>query len=306
MGTEAIELVQNYDPDKAMFPAYVSEKLDGVPLRFVKITTFPFWQALTRQNKVAKGMQHIEVHLPQLITTLGGSITGEMYIRGKAFKDISGLVRDLKPHPELVLHVFDADIHNDPQAPYLARLEALRDRLEDWAAASGKAVSDLPIRLIPGMVVQSPRDAEEAFAAIMNANPTAEGVVLHHVLKEYKPGKRLWSTQRIKPVPTIDLRIVAFEEAVSSDNGQGLGMVGRIIAELNTLRDGKMHTQNIGVGPGALNHAQRKMLWLLSTTGKYKPAIAEIKYMRDDTYDALRQPTFVRWRDDKSSPDALA
>jgi hypothetical protein len=113
----------------------------------------------------------------------------------------------------------------------------------------------------------------------------------------------------MKPVPTIDLLVVGFEEAHSED-GNPLGMVGRVNAEYNTMgfdTEGAVHNyQIIGVGPGALNHTERKNLWRMYKQGKFTPRIAEIRYMRDDSYDALRQPTFKQWRDDKVNPDVLS
>lgn len=90
-------------------------------------------------------------------------------------------------------------------------------------------------------------------------------------------------------------RQVGFEEAVDK-YGKPKGMVGR----LDVLYKGKV----VGVGPGALTHKERKDLWESVRKGEQKIAIAEIKYMPDDTYEALRQATFVRWRPDKETPDA--
>jgi ATP-dependent DNA ligase len=160
------------------------------------------------------------------------------------------------------------------------------------------AVSDLPIRAIPTITVHSPEEAMEAHNALMLAKPDAEGSVLHSHSKVFSPGKRCWGTQRIKDVPTIDLMIVGYEEAVSGHTGLGNGMVGRIWAEFSSF---KMldNVSTIGIGPGALTHAERRDEWQKYAAGMFKPRIAEIRYMRDDTYDALRQPTFARWRDDK-------
>jgi ATP-dependent DNA ligase len=162
---------------------------------------------------------------------------------------------------------------------------------------------------MPVVNVHTQEEAEAVHDSFMLNNPDAEGNVLHSWYKVFQPGKRCWGTQRMKPVPTIDLMIVGFEEAHSAD-GNPLGMVGRVLAEYNTMgfdAEGAVHNyQIIGVGPGALNHTERKNLWRMYKQGKFAPRIAEIRYMRDDSYDALRQPTFKQWRDDKVNPDVLS
>jgi ATP-dependent DNA ligase len=159
---------------------------------------------------------------------------------------------------------------------------------------------------MPAVNVYTQEEAEAAHDAFMLNSPDAEGSVLHSWYKVFQPGKRCWGTQRMKPVPTIDLMVVGFEEAHSVD-GAPLGMVGRINAEITTLVPTTMGMQNkaevIGIGPGALNHTERKNLWRMWKKGQFTPRIAEIRYMRDDSYDALRQPTFKQWRDDKHRPD---
>jgi ATP-dependent DNA ligase len=163
---------------------------------------------------------------------------------------------------------------------------------------------------MPSVNVQTQEEAEAAYDAFMLNNPDAEGSVLHSWYKVFQPGKRCWGTQRMKPVPTIDLMVVGFEEAHSAD-GAPLGIIGRINAEYhNVVYDSggivKSDYHVIGVGPGALNHTERKNLWRMWKKGQFTPRIAEIRYMRDDSYDALRQPTFKQWRGDKVNPDVLS
>jgi ATP-dependent DNA ligase len=184
----------------------------------------------------------------------------------------------------------------------------IKKRIEQSAAFAQCKLEDLCIRIMPAVNVYTQEEAEAAHDAFMLNNPDAEGSVLHSWYKVFQPGKRCWGTQRMKPVPTIDLMVVGFEEAHSAD-GAPLGMVGRINAELTTLVPTTMGMQNkaevIGVGPGALNHTERKNLWRMWKKGQFTPRIAEIRYMRDESYDALRQPTFKQWRDDKAYPEEI-
>jgi len=305
MGTETIELLKTYDPAKMLFPSLHQQKIDGVPVR-VKMEEGRKVVAYTRQGEVVTSIPHILQFCSVLLQYEGDSVVMELHIEGKPFKEISGIVRRKEPCRALVGHVFDADWSAYPKATYIDRLRTLAFWIGKIAQQAGTTVMDLQVRPIPGVMVTSEEEADAAHEALMLANPDAEGSVYHHLRKRFQPGKRSWETQKRKPIPTIDLRIVGFEEAIS-EGGVPLRMVGRINAEYTTLRMDPAgaipRTEVIGIGPGALNHTQRKLLWAEFKAGKFKPRIAEIRYMRDDSYDALRQPTFKCWRDDKATAD---
>lgn len=310
MANETIELLKNYTPAKMPWPAGVQEKLDGVPVIFIRespITPERIHpqgvQAYTRQGEVVTSLKHISPLASYLITEVGGFLVGEVYCRGMPFKEISGLVRKKEyipsKHKALSLNVFDANIRNLP----LADWEARRRQFEMSQAAVAEALRsvpmDLPVRPIPTVWAHDAEEAEALWLAMQTTNPDIEGVVLHSTRKLWSPGKRCWGTQRIKDKPTIDLKIVSFVEAVEGDTLAGKGMVGRLVAEFTSTASGHPITSTIGIGPGKLTHDERKALWFQFKTNRWQPRIAEVQYMTDPTYDALRQPTFQRWRDDK-------
>lgn len=304
MSNESIELYKPYTPAKMEWPASFQRKLDGVPIRIRKMGgkhTF----AYSRQNEVITSVPQIVAYAAQLILE-GGSIIGELHIEGMPFKDISGLVRQKLPSKateRLVLHVFDFDQHGRPTLAYGVRRQVFEASLKALQKKLGVAPEDLPIRLVPHVTVADSTAAEHAFKLLMQARPDAEGAVIHSLDKPFRPGTRLWVTQKMKPEPTIDVLVTGFEEA-KDKFGVPKDMVGGITIELNTWSEktGLVKTTT-SVGPGALKHAERKVLWAQFKQGKFKPRIAEVKYMKDDTYDGLRQPTFVRWRDDKTDAD---
>lgn len=301
MANATIELARTeYRPDKMEYPAAVSLKLDGVPGVFIG-NRLP----QTRQGEDIKSVAHIQnfivQHLPQAV-----GIVGELYDPTLKFKVISGQVRDTKQqHTNLVLHAFDLFVPDNATAKWGQRTEALRLILEDVAGKLGKHPNDLPVVRIPQIIVNNEQEARDAHDAIMAANPDAEGTMLVSLSKVWTPNGRLWTSQKCKPEPTIDVEIIGFQEAVSED-GTGLGRVGRLIATLNRIdKDGKQTYAQIGIGPGRLTHKEAKELWLAYKSNTYRRRIAEVKYMKDDSYDALRQPTFQRWRHDKSEADVL-
>jgi ATP-dependent DNA ligase len=248
---------------------------------------------------------NIVLYAKQLVSKPGSSITGELYIEGLPFKQISGLARKKIPVGDcfkLVLNVFDFDLDASPEMPYEARRARFVSALDNLATLLGKSLSDLPIRVCGGVICHTADEAEAVYGLIMERLPTAEGAVAHSMAKPFQPGTRRWDTQKLKPEPTIDLKVVSFEEAVDKF-GMPMDCVGRINCEYNKMVGGKLVTSIIGVGPGSLTLTQRRKLWVKFKEKKFVPCLAEVKYMRDDTYDALRQATFVRWRDDKSEPD---
>lgn len=303
MAGEAIELYKPWTPSKMAFPCMVQRKLDGVPVRIRNLSGHV--HAWSRQNEVMTSVPNIVLYAKQLVSKPGSSITGELYIEGLPFKQISGLARKKIPVGDcfkLVLNVFDFDLDASPEMPYEARRARFVSALDNLATLLGKSLSDLPIRVCGGVICHTADEAEAVYGLIMERLPTAEGAVAHSMAKPFQPGTRRWDTQKLKPEPTIDLKVVSFEEAVDKF-GMPMDCVGRINCEYNKMVGGKLVTSIIGVGPGSLTLTQRRKLWVKFKEKKFVPCLAEVKYMRDDTYDALRQATFVRWRDDKSEPD---
>jgi len=303
MAGETIELLKNYEPSKMHWPAMLQPKIDGVPVRVLKSHENKM-TALTRQGERVTSIPHI-LQFASTLLQHGESMVMELHIAGKPFKEISGYVRRKNTAcPDLVGWVFDFDEPWHHLNTYFHRYGLIKRRIEQAASFAQCRLEDLCIRIMPSVNVHTQEEAEAAHDACMLNNPDAEGNVLHSWYKVFQPGKRCWGTQRMKPVPTIDLMVVGFEEAHSAD-GNPLGMVGRVNAEFNYVDplNGSNVLGIIGIGPGALNHTERKNLWRMWKKGQFTPRIAEIRYMRDDSYDALRQPTFKQWRDDKVNPD---
>lgn len=294
MAGETIELLKNYTPTKMPWPAAFQQKHDGVPTRVVNQGGDIV--ALSRQGEVFRSIDHIREMAKFLLLVDGASITMELIVPGMAFKDISGKVRDTKQqHPDLIGMVFDADLMARPDMDWASRYDAFTSALTGFPSLG-------PIRRNPSIVVANAAGAEKVMQIFMQKNPQAEGAVLHSTRKPFQPGKRCWGTQRMKARETVDLAVLGFEEAVAED-GTPKGMVGRINCRLD--RVGRIPT-TIGVGPGKLDHNERRRLWDLYKLGKTPPGlIAEVLYMPDPTYDALRQPTFQRWRPDKVEADIL-
>lgn len=297
MAGETIELAKNYEAGKSLFPAFASLKYDGVPLRFVREGNTVV--AYTRQGEVAGSVDHLRAVAAKVLTTEGGSFVAECLVPGYDFKDSSGIIRRSITDGRIIGYIFDADVLNRPKMEYFRRIDFLGTLIEAEFGPADKCM----LRQVSYELVVGPMGVKDAWEAIKRSTPTAEGMMLHHTHKAFQPGKRCWGMTRYKPQPTIDLEVTGFEEAISED-GRLLGMVGRInVRLLRRAKDGGVAANVVGIGPGKLKHNERIAIW--NGQSSYIGKIAEIKYMPDPSYDALRQPTFQCFRYDKVMSDVL-
>jgi ATP-dependent DNA ligase len=299
MSDTYIELLKPYTPKQLIWPAMHQQKIDGVPTIITKINNKLL--ARSRQGEALTSFPHI-LQFCDVLLQNNEAVVMELHIPNMVFKDISGIVRRRIADRRLTGWAFDFVPAGAHSQPYVARRRVLEGRLADIAKQAGCSPVDLSVKLIPGQIVNGPDEADQAHEALMLANPKAEGSVYHSLSKPFQPGTRKWTTQKRVGTPSIDLLIVGAEEAISQD-GKPLGMVGRLKAEYSRYVSGKLRLDIIGVGPGKLNHSERKALWKAMQAGTYKPCIAQINYKQDDSYDALREARFICWREDKVEAD---
>lgn len=303
MSNETIPLCQSFDDSKMVFPAYVSEKLDGVPIR-VDVWLNPAGVvnavALTRQGKpvgsVSKDVDifsgAIEPYLSAgYLYTFVFEVTHREYT---AFKDISGVVRRDEPQGGLLFNLFDYDAKPFGQTTGTAKWAHRMFALHNFSHCFPDN-----FRVIQHHKVKSP-DALHLFLQNNPYKDDQEGWVIRSDSATFKPATRHWDYQKIVRDTTIDLLIVGFEEG----KGKNAKAAGRLIA--------KYKGENIGIGAGKLTYAERAELFnqcaVKPHEGQaifwYTPRMATIKYKPDAAYEALRQPTFQHWRHDKTDPDA--
>lgn len=319
MSDDVIMLAKTYDPDKISFPVEITIKLDGVAADFYKTTHG--WVCQSRQGKPLPSTHHILRLLNQRAKHYdeGTHVVGELTVMGvPAFKDAAGIIRRHEPDERIVLNVYDMYIVGKEEESYALRLERIEEFLNGFAKYTTKleGVFFQIIRRVPvvGLAATAEQLCEHlASMDKMLETTKLEGFVirmLHGKHSIYRVGKRSHGLMRYKPCPTVDLRVIRFEEATANktmtfldetfEKGQGLRAVGRIVCEYK----GK----EIGVGPGCLSHAERRKLWEWcgGPSRIVHPLIAEVEYMLDDDYEALRQPIFKQWRTDKTTPSEEA
>ena len=301
--TATIMLAKGYDPAKIKFPAMVSEKLDGVPAKIhISVTsgiyppsTIPTERtvitAQTRQSKPFVSIRSQVAAFGDHLMRLGclGTFVFVAEVTHKdhtmPFKDVSGHCRRQAPHDELVLNVFDfykPTLEGPDPLPFGKRILLAQHLVRDmfWC------------KMIPQILVRDPVELASALSRMKMARGDfiPEGAIIRSCHDIWEEGKRGWGYQKVVDDPTMELLVHSYEEAKSKD-GEPLGMVGRINCYYKD--------EVIGVGPGKMTHAERTSEWNFnSQRGQMwtDGVVCTVKYKRDDSYSALRQPTFQHFR----------
>lgn len=286
-------LAQGYKPKALDFARGVActEKMDGVPGVFHRMTEKRV-EVRTRQDETILSCPHLEALLaatPTRLFPVGMKVVGEIVWPGHPFKDTSGKVRGHEDAPELVVYLFDVVECPAYANPPHEIARAMLANITGW----WREAPDCRLRLVPQLgYAFNEQDVQD----MLDRLPAeAEGMILRNCHEPYRVAARSYGFQKIVRDQMIDLRCVAVEEAVSKD-GVPLGRVGRIIVQYKGQRSAR-----IGVGPGKLSHEEARVLW--SDPARIVGKIIQIKYKKDTSYDALRQPTFQCIRDDKTVAD---
>lgn len=299
MATSSIPLAKGMDLSKMEWPAFLSIKHDGVP---VKLTVTVYqgtfqWDVVSRSGKPVPSVrvycEEIAYNLCNIPTIEDGvfTIVAEVTHRWeKDFKDVAGIIRKKTAQPFLIWNVFDFTVDWANDQPFSARTAAVYGLIQEL---------DLPyLKYVGQKEVISVSHAEDTLAFLQRYMPSAEGFIIASAARTFKPNSRHWDYQKIVVDPVHDLFVHSYEEAVSKD-GKPLGMVGRI----NVLWYG----ERTGCGPGKMTHAERRSEWAQYGAGPHfceeqgsSGRIASIKAKRDPSYDKMRQPTFQCWRPEKT------
>lgn len=319
---DEVMLAVTYDPDKVQFPVEVSVKLDGCAADFY--STPLGWIVQSRQGKPIPSAAGILEVLNKCIQPPSCSmhIVGELTVMGvPAFKDAGGIIRRGERDDRIILNIYDVWYPDAQGLDYEARIGRIGEVLKKVSGKNYRKEGSLrwsTIRRVPVLGLCADVEGVAEYIQSISAQCESSGGLVEGIMirqlngkdSHYNVGKRSKNMMRFKPKPTMDLLVESFEEAISKD-GEPKGMVGRIncLYAKGVSSDGMNEFTDyitIGVGPGCLTHPERKELWkryqALLAKGeslRNKKLIAEVEYMKDDSYDALRQPVFKRWRTDK-------
>lgn len=275
------------------FPAYISEKLDGVFCVAVcgYENDIPVVHIYSRTGEEYKSLEHLKPELWHIYVKIKTPIIiFEAYTPGIPQPTISGWCRDTKKqHEKVMAYVHDALFLPDfigayPNLMYHERLMRLSD--VEWRELHW-------CRLVPQYSISSQEEAVEFAQKIWNAG--GEGAVVRYAYAYYEPGKRNWTMVKFKQGVSYDLEVVALQPG----HGKYEGMLGALICR---FRDGKTVT----VGSG-LTDEQRRM-WsptpaFLNLGDDIMHKIVQVDAMAESKNGVLREPRFKGIRYDKLEGD---
>lgn len=300
MSNNTIMLAKDYDYKRVTFPVCLSEKLDGVPAKFFRDKDGNV-VAMTRQGELLTSVEHICKELSDFkLLDESNAIVGELWVRGRPFKETSGKVRADEVCTDLKLYVYDEFFCDREGCPYDSR--TFRQRWTHLDHKFFRNALGMPphVTLVHQFLCENSAvlnyKRERIMAGPCDRAYKPEGVMIRTLDgadSYYSLVGRSWGMMRIVEKPTIDLMVVEVVEA-KDKKGNPKGMVGSLMC--------KYHDIDIKVGAGKATHDERKKWWKKPELILGK--IVQVQYKPDDSYNKLRQPTFQRIRDDKDTPDA--
>jgi DNA ligase 1 len=169
-----------------------------------------------------------------------------------------------------------------------------RDYLEKWYHVFSKMPN---VRLVENRVVDFSKGFSDSMNFVMKyynelVESGYEGLMLKNLNAPYEKGRgTFWL--KMKPIITVDLEIIGFEEGT----GRNSGRLGAIICA--GYDNGRSITVNVGSG---FSDTERQDFWneRNSIIGTVVEVIADSVSMNSDGTHSLRFPRFMRRRPDKS------
>lgn len=305
----SVMLAQKYDPDHNVFPVAVEPKLDGVRVTCViDGASASFFSRTGKEfpaiNHLADDVLHMVERLRQIVENdegdfaqetrcfiwdyTGGSrqrliLDGEV-VSGSFNKTVSDVRRKSERAEDAHFRLFDAVSIEDWEgvnirvagASYNKRRRVLK-YLENEIADENR------LSIIPSYQASSDWEIQHYYKKFRARG--LEGAMVKCLSGQYERRRSgLW--QKIKNEDTVDLVITAVFEG----EGKYAGQLGGVIVDFNGVE--------VRVG-GGFTDAQRIELWEMPPLGR----MIEVEYHEITPDGSLRHPRFVRFRDDKHSPD---
>lgn len=212
------------------------------------------------------------------------AIIGELWKPDTAFHDISGACRRKSAQAEgMRFMVHDlVPLGDDADAPYAARYGMLA-RIITGMTQYGALEHT---KLVRAQAVDSDKMTEYADEIIRRGG---EGAIFRNPSSAYSPGSRNMDMVKLKEFKDFDLKAFKLLEGT----GDAKGRVAVLMC--SDLRRRNIHY----VSAGALTHAERRELW----TTPFTPRVIEARCMNVTPDGEMREPRFVRFRDDKTIDD---
>jgi len=222
-------LAHKFNPDKAVFPALLQPKLDGVRCVFTKQGAF------SRTGKEFKNVDHIIKTLKPLFKMYPYiKLDGELYNHKLKddFEKIISLVRKTKPTFEhrqeaeklVQYHIYDIiPLEHVKMSPYDERLDKLIDVIAE-RTYDGHFIDNDHVRLTKTVYIENIDEAKEWHEKFLNEG--YEGSIYRNPDGLYK-GTRSWDLMKFKDFHDAEATIVGYELG----KGKRTGTIGKFIMQ---------------------------------------------------------------------------
>ncbi len=222
-------LAHKFDPNKAVFPALLQPKLDGVRCVFTKDGAF------SRTGKEFKNVDHIIETLKPLFKQYPYvKLDGELYNHELKddFEKIISLVRKTKPTFEhrkeaeklVQYHVYDIiPLKHVQRAAYEERLDNLIDIIAE-RTYGGHFIDNDHVRLTKTVYIENINEAKEWHEKFLDEG--YEGSIYRNPDGLYK-GTRSWDLMKFKDFDDAEATIIGYELG----KGKRTGTLGKFIME---------------------------------------------------------------------------
>lgn len=277
-----VMLAEKYDRNLGVFPAYVEPKIDGVRTRATIYGTTPDSVVFqSRSGKEFETMDHLAIELVKCFKP-GTIIEGETKTLTGSFQTSIGAISAKKNKKTDVtigfimfdIFTIDEEQRQDVLLTYLGRQQELSDLLTLYKRDNPKTV----LSVLDRRLAKNHEDVMTAYGEFLEAGH--EGAMVKVIDGRYE-FKRSTNWLKVKPVETVDLEIVGFEEG----NGRNEGRLGflRVMFEGRPCR----------VGTG-FKDEMREEIW--NNQDKFLGSIAEIKYTEKTDDGSMRHNRFIKMR----------
>ena len=262
-----------FDEKRIDFPVYADIKLDGI--RCIA-TLGDETKLVSRNGKAFKNYSSIADEIKKLDFNDDYRIDGEITCGHfqNLMRTISRKEDGIELAKDAIYNIFDIQLVNctfEKRQQYLERLRHI---------IAHKKLKHL--RTVPGKIIQNMIELIAFYNETLSAG--FEGIIVKSLngIYEYR---RSYSWMKMKPIETIDIKIISVEEG----DGKYKNQLGAFICKLS-------NGSEVRVGSG-LSDFDRKEYWM-----KQKQLIGkmiEVKYQELTKKSSLRFPIFKRFRQDK-------
>lgn len=266
------QLLKEYNMEKAVFPAFVAPKFDGI--RAISNKGYLY----SRNGNIINGISHIEKFLKQEPFNKY-EYDGELIVPNKGFDLSSGIIRREGETPEVVYNIFDIKDFSMTKKERLFKLFSLFDNYEHKK-----------IKLIAHFIVHNNTELINYYYDFLNHGH--EGLIYYSRDSKYKCVRSYEWMKKI-PIKTADCKVLDFIEGT----GKNKNSLGALIVEYK----GKKCKVGCGFNEllsGTNKLVVRKYIW--KNKNHFKGKIAECKYKEETKNGIMRQPIFLKWRFDKN------